>query len=62
NNEGTFIDFTDITGKESDLSIVVSIINFPGKTLFIKLNGDKKVVKNNIDKIFKLSKSIESGE
>ncbi len=62
NNDGIFIDFTDVTGKEFDLSIAVSIINFPGKTLFVKLNGDKEVVRKNIDKIFKLSKSIESGE
>ena len=62
NNEGIFIDFTNITGKESDLSIVVSVISFPGKTLFIKLTGDIDVVKSNLDKVFKLSESIESGE
>ncbi|MEN8155205.1 MAG: hypothetical protein ABFR75_14410, partial [Acidobacteriota bacterium] len=37
NNEGILIDFTTMTGKESDLSIIVSIITFPEKSLFIKL-------------------------
>ncbi len=62
NNEGIFIDFTSMTGKESDLSIIVSMITFPGKTLFIKMSGDPEVLRNNRDKILQLSKSIESGE
>lgn len=62
NNKGIFIDFTNITGKESDLSIVVSVISFPEKTLFIKLTGNIDVVKSNLNKVFELSKSIESGE
>ncbi|MEN8223692.1 MAG: hypothetical protein ABFR36_10630, partial [Acidobacteriota bacterium] len=62
NNEGILIDFTTMTGKESDLSIIVSIISFPEKSLFIKLSGDPEVLRNNKDKILKLSKSIESGE
>ena len=62
NNEGIFIDFTSITGKESDLSIIVSMITFPGKTLFIKMSGDPEVLRNNKEKMLKLSESIESGE
>jgi len=59
---GVFIDYTTITGKESDLSIIVSVITLPGRTLFIKLTGDPEVLKLNRDKLFKLSESVESGE
>ncbi len=62
NNEGIFIDFTTITGKESDLSIIVSMITLPGKTLFIKMSGDPEVLRLNRAEILKLSESIESGE
>jgi len=62
NEEGIFIDFTPITGKESDLTIIVSVIKLKDKTLFIKLSGDKGIVTSNTEKIFELSKSIRSGE
>jgi len=57
--EGIFIDFSEMTGKEPDLTIGVSVITYPKKTLFIKMTGNIGVVKSNKDKMLKLSKSIE---
>ncbi len=62
NNGGIFIDLTGMTDKGSDLSIIVSVIDLSDKTLFIKLSGDRDIVKSNLDKILSLSKSIVSGE
>ncbi len=62
NHKGIFIDFTTITGKESDLSMLVSVIELSGKTLFIKFSGATEIVTKNKEKLFKLSKSIKSEE
>ncbi|MEN8153363.1 MAG: hypothetical protein ABFR75_05015 [Acidobacteriota bacterium] len=60
-HEGIFLDFTEITGKESGNSIIVSIITLHNKTLFIKFSGDTSLVIQNREKLMALSKSINIG-
>ncbi len=56
--EGIFIDFSELTGKDSDLTLAVSVITYPKETLFVKLAGNRNIVTNNRDNVLKLSKSI----
>lgn len=62
NHEGVFLDFMEITGKESGQSMIVSIITLHGKTLFIKFSGDTSLVNQNREKLMSLSKSIKIGK
>jgi hypothetical protein len=57
--KGVLIDFLKTESKDILTSMLISIVTFPKKTLFIKLTGDKDILLSNRDKFISLSKSIE---
>jgi len=55
----TMVDFTPLTPKDDDPSILASLITVGGSTVFVKLNGPKSVLVSNKEKFFNLSKSFD---
>lgn len=58
---GVFVDFTPVTAKDTDNSILVSMISVSGSTVFVKMTGPKSILVANRDKFRTLSKSFNMG-
>jgi len=52
------VDLTPFTPETSDNSILATIINIQGNSLFVKMSGDKSLLIENKDKFISLSKSL----
>lgn len=60
--KGILIDFLNVKSKTPDLSMLVSVITLPQKTLFIKMSGTRSLLEKNRNKFLEFSKSINTGE
>ncbi len=60
--KGVLIDLLKTESKDNTTSMLISVITFPRKTLFIKMTGDKDILRSNKDKFINFSKSIKMGK
>ena len=52
NLSAILIDFTSVTPPDSDLSMLAAIVSLKNKTVFIKMVGEKSVLKENLSRFF----------
>ena len=55
---GVLIDFTDLTIKPTDKSILAAVISVNGNSIFIKMTGEKSLLSDNREKFKALCQSF----